>query len=312
MNHHHYLNDFHDLHHGHRIMQSLCYYLCHDVLHHTEFCRWPLQNHCLQSCSSYQGGVQRMSFLLFLGVVPLSCHTFRLAAGGCAPHTVSHGKHCWFFFDMSQNEKTCATIAADRGTEGQGLWHEMLILHRHADGTQMRPQNFAKCSKRFNPVQPLNSHGTVPQAQPELPPFQRLCPSKSAACAKHDTLSATFLSLSNLSCILQHRLLWFVCSSAFYFHPVESGWLQPGQLGPLGSCHWVPCQDIPILGITLLGIPGKVQVLRMARWFMTLDPETNSRLETVFTLIVADPEPGYGADPEWSDGRINIYDATFF
>ena len=50
----------------------------------------------------------------------------------------------------------------------------------------------------------------------------------------------------------------------------------------------------------------------MARWFMTLDPETNSRLETVFTLIVADPEPGYGADPEWSDGRINIYDATFF
>lgn len=139
--------------------------------------------------------------------VPLSCHTFRLAAGGCAPHTVSHGKHCWIFFDVSQNEKKCATIAADRGTEGQGLWHEMPILHRHADGTQMRFQNFAKCSNRFNPVQPLNSHGTVPQAQPELPPFQRLCPSKSAACAKHDTLSATFLSLSNLSCILQHRLL---------------------------------------------------------------------------------------------------------
>ena len=51
-----------------------------------------------------------------------------------------------------------------------------------------------------------------------------------------------YISLSlELSCILQHRFIWFVYSSAFYFHPVESGWLQPGQFGPLGSCHWVPC-----------------------------------------------------------------------
>ena len=49
---------------------------------------------------------------------------------------------------MSTND---ATIATDRGTEGQGLWHEMLIPHRHADGTQMRTQNFAKCSIWFNP-----------------------------------------------------------------------------------------------------------------------------------------------------------------
>ena len=60
----------------------------------SEFDCWPLQNHCLQPCSSHQGDVQSMNFLLSLGDVPLSCHTLRLAAGGCAPHTVSHGKHC--------------------------------------------------------------------------------------------------------------------------------------------------------------------------------------------------------------------------
>lgn len=72
----------------------------------------------------------------------------------------------------------------------------------------------------------------------------------------------------------------------------------PDNSDPLDRAIECLAKIFPILGITLLGIPGKVQVLRMARWFMTLDPETNSRLETVFTLIVADPEPGYGADPE--------------